>query len=401
MITKAELREIVLKHQQELKKDLGIKRDFQIKLLKKFITIISGIRRCGKSTLIRQFLKEKSPIYYLYFEDISLSKFELKDFSKLDGLFIELLGENGIYFFDEIQNIKGWEIYARSLVDAGKQVIITGSNASMLSKELGTRLTGRNLRYELYPFSFNEFLKLRRTKPNIKNFEAYMKEGGFPEYIKLKDQDILRNLFEDIFYRDIVVRNDIRNETELKSLLYYLISNIGKEVSYNKLKDMVNVGSTNTITQFIHAFTQAYMLFPLNKFDFSYKKQIVNPKKIYCIDNALILLNAFSFSKNKGRLLENLVFISLKREGKEIYYHKNKKECDFIIKKGDKISEAIQVCYELSEDNREREIEGIIEAIKSYQLKQGSILTYNEEDELEIDGKRIFIKPVWKWLLER
>jgi hypothetical protein len=270
----------------------------------------------------------------------------------------------------------------------------------MLSRELGTKLTGRHISQELFTFSYNEFLKLENKKHNMKLFDQYLKNGGFPEYLKSGDEIVLKNLFLDIFYRDILQRNEIRSEVQIKSLLYFLISNIGKEVSYNKLRELINIGSTNSVIQFMNHFEQSYLIFSLKKYDLSLKKQLISPKKIYCIDNGIITLNSFSFTKNSGRLLENIVFIELKRRGNELYYHKNKKECDFLVKEGLKISRAIQVCYELNYENKNREIDGLIEAMKTYNLKEGLILTYDEEDEILVENLRITIKPVWKWLLE-
>ena len=401
MLTREELRSLVIKNQSELGKNLGVDRDFSVKLLSKFATIISGIRRCGKSTLARQFLKSKKPVYYLYFEDVALAEFEVKDFVRLDEVFHEVLGEKGVYFFDEIQNVVGWEVFVRQLVDKNEEVLITGSNASMLSKELGTRLTGRNLKYELFPFSFNEFLRFKNKSASIKSFEGYLELGGFPEYLKTNDKDILRNLFQDIFYRDIIVRNNIRNEADLKSLLAYLSSNIGKNFSYTKLRDSLGIKSVHTVQQFISACENAYLFFTVNKFDYSVKKQLTNSKKIYCIDNALLKLNSFSVSSDSGRLLENLVFLELRKRQKEVFYHFEKKECDFVIKEGTKITQAIQVCYLLNDENKQREISGLLEAMEIYKLKEGLLLTNNQEDVLEIEGERIILKPVWKWLLSK
>lgn len=400
MLTKEELKNIVLKNQEDLKRELGIKRDFQVKQIDKFATIISGVRRSGKSTLIRQFLNNKKPVYYLYFEDVALANFKVEEFERLDASFKENLGKNGIYFFDEIQNIEGWEIYIRQLVDKGEKVFITGSNASMLSRELGTRLTGRNLRYELYPFSYKEFLTLKKQKASEKTFSKYLLNGGFPEYLKSQDKDILRNLFQDVLYRDILVRNDIRNESALKSLLSYLSSNIGKELSFNKLKSLINVGSVNTVSQFIEAFESAYLFFTLKKYDHSIKKQLINPKKIYCVDNALIQFNSFTTSPNLGRLLENLVFIELKRREYEIFYFREKNECDFVARKDNKTKELIQVCYEFNSENKEREMNGLLEAMNKFELKEGLILTNNQEDEFILENKKIILKPVHKWLSE-
>lgn len=400
MILRQDLERIVVKQRVNFKRELGVPRDFEVKILPKFATIISGIRRCGKSTLVRQYLRNIKKIYYIHFEDINLIGFEQRDFIKLDEIFKEKYGSGGVYFLDEIQNIKGWELYVRQLVDNGESVIITGSNARMLSKELGTKLTGRQITKELYPFSYKEFLILEKKKHDLNLFEEYLKNGGFPEFLKSKDSDILKNLFQDIFYRDVMQRNDLRNEVSIKTLLHYAISNIGKETSYNKLKELINVGSGNTISQFIDHFEQAYLLFSIKRFSYSLKKQAVNPKKIYCIDNALIGQNAFSFSENRATILENTVFLHLKRQGREIFYHKERQECDFVIKEGIKISQAIQVCYELNADNKTSEINGLIEAMQTYNLASGLILTFDQKDNIEVEGKTIYIKPVWKWLLK-
>ncbi|MCF8223575.1 MAG: ATP-binding protein [Bacteroidales bacterium] len=230
-------------------------------------------------------------------------------------------------------------------------------------------------------------------------FKRYLSGGGFPEYLKLKDKELLRNLLQDIFYRDIMQRNELRSETSIKALLNYAISNTGRPISYHKLKDLVNVGSVNSISQFINHFETAYVLFELRKYDYSLRKQIINPKKLYCIDSGIISQNAFSFSENRGRMLENLVFLQLKRQGKEVFYHKENKECDFITKEGNSIRQAFQVCYELNSDNEEREIEGLLEAMLSHKLREGFLITHNDEDKLRINKKQIRIIPAWKWLL--
>jgi hypothetical protein len=400
MILKDDLRRLILKQQNDLRQDHGVRREISLKFLPKFALIVSGIRRCGKSTLARQFLRGKKPVYYCYFEDINLVEFDVKDFRKLDQVFHEEFGEGGAYFFDEIQNIDGWERYVRQLVDDGKQVLITGSNASMLSKELGTRLTGRQISSELFPFSYKEFLRLKKWKHSLAHFEDFLKMGGFPEYLKNGNTAILRNLFNDIFYRDVLQRNDVRNETALKTLLQYVLSNIGKETSFNKLKALIKVGSGNTVSQFMYHFEQAYLLFAIKRFDYSYKKQMVHPKKVYCIDNAIVGVNAFSFSENRGCMLENLVFLELKRRGEEIYYHKAKGECDFVCMKSLKIDKAIQVCYTLNDDNTDREINGLMDAMQEYNLKEGLLLTMQQSDRFDLDGKRINVLPVWEWLLK-
>jgi predicted AAA+ superfamily ATPase len=399
MLLNEELERIIIKQQEDLQKDLGVIRTHTLPYNPRMALIISGIRRCGKSTLARQFLQHQKPIYYLQFEDIQLADFALVDFTKLEESFKKILGPNGVFFFDEIQIITGWEQYIRNLVDKEKQVVLTGSNASMLSKELGTKLTGRHITTELYPFSYKEFLELRKKSHSKQQFQDYLQKGGFPEYLKSEDTHVLKNLFQDIFFRDVMQRNDLRNELAIKTLLKFLLSNIGKELSYNKLKQLIDVGSVNSISQFIDHFEQAYLLFAIKKYDCSLKKQLVNPKKIYCVDTGIVNENSFMFSENKGRLLENLVFIELKRKEKEIFYHKNTYECDFLIKEKNTIIQALQVCTVLNEENKKREIQGLLEAMHVHKLKEGLILTQDQEEELLIENKKILVKPIWKWLL--
>lgn len=397
MLRKELLQALVRKYQHDIHLQETVPRQMKPKLQKQFATIISGIRRCGKSTLAKQLVTGKKT-YYFHFENVQLAGFEQKDFARLDEAFKEELGAGGIYLLDEVQNMQGWEIYVRQLVDEGNIVIVTGSNASMLSKELGTRLTGRNLRYDLYPFSFTEYLHLRKAKRNLQKFNDYFEEGGFAEYLQQLQQDVLRNLFQDIFYRDIVVRNDIRSEPQLEQFVAYISAHIGVEISHNKLKSLLGLGSVNTVSQFVYACEQAYLFFQINRFDYSLKKQQVNPKKMYCVDNGILKLNSFAFSEKKGRYLENTVFMGLKREGKELFFHKKNYECDFLVKEGLKIKEALQVCYELNDENEKRELQGLVEACKEHQLTSGLLLTYNQEDSLEIDGITIAVQPVWKWL---
>jgi predicted AAA+ superfamily ATPase len=344
-------------------------------------------------------LNNKSPIYYLHFEDLRLSNFEKEDFSKLNEIFEEVLGKKGIYFLDEVQNVNSWEIYVRSLVDSGKEVYITGSNSTLMSKELGTRLTGRHISHELYPFSFKEFCIANKKEPSLKQFESYMNIGGLPEYVLQKDHRILESLVKDVIYKDILVRHKVRDEVIVEKLVTYVISNIGKELSYNKLKNLLGVGSTNTIIALMNALEDAYLLFTINLFDFSLKKQLRNQRKVYCVDNGIISKVSFKFSDNLGRLLENTVFIELKRRESEIYFYKDSHECDFIVKNKSNTFLAIQVCYDVTEDNQKREFAGLIEAMNKIKVSEGLILTLNQDDEFIIEGKKIVMLPVWKWLL--
>lgn len=400
MILKETLRNIARKQKEELlTDDKTVEREKlrEINIDINLAIILSGVRRCGKSTLLRQLIKKTDNFYYFNFEDPRANGFELEDFYRLNEAFQEEFGDSKYYFFDEIQNVEKWELFVRSMLDKNRHFIITGSNASLLSKELGTKLTGRHIRYELMPFSYNEFLALKNRKKGIESFGEYLKKGGFPQYLKIEKIEMLQELFNDIITRDISVRHKIRSEKSLKQLSLYLIANIGREFSYNSLRKAFKL-SINTIISFISYFEDAYILFSMPKFDYSYKKQLINKKKIYAVDNGFAVANSNSFSENKGRMLENMVFLSLRRNYNGIYYFSENRECDFLVKEQNKITQAIQVCYELNEENKEREISGLIEALKKFKLNSGLILTYNQEDKIKVDGKIINVIPVWKWL---
>ena len=404
MILKDTLKAIVKSQREDLlSSDKSLERDAlnQIRPETHLALVISGIRRCGKSTLLRQIIRKTEGFYYFNFEDPRALNFELEDFQKLDDIFKEEYGAQKRYFFDEVQNAQRWEIFVRSILDKNNYVTITGSNASLLSRELGTKLTGRHIRYELFPFSFNEFAKLVNRQPNAESFQEYFVKGGFPEYLKIGRAEILQELLNDIISRDIAIRHRIRSVKTLREMALYLLTNIGKEFSYNSLKKIFGLGSANSAISFVSYFEDSYLLFTVPKFDYSLKKQIVNPKKVYSIDNGMSNVNSASFSEDKGKMLENMVFINLRKLFKDIFYFQGKNECDFVVKEGTKITKAIQVCYSLNEDNKEREIKGLVEALSQFNLKEGLILTYGQEDRLKAEGKEIAVKPVWKWVLEK
>ena len=405
---KTNLKKILAEHELRKPKTGLIKREIFDSIKKKsgFITIISGIRRCGKSTLLDQLRQEISG-YYVNFDDERLIDFSVKDFELMLELLIELFGERQVFFFDEIQNIWGWERFVRRLHDSGKQIFVTGSNASMLSKELGTHLTGRNIKYSLYPFSFWEFFSFKGYEmPEIltskdeslikRHLNNYIEKGGFPEYLRSDEIEYLKNLYENIIYRDIITRYGLTNEKALKETSQYAASNIGKELSFNKLRLMTGLSSATTIKEYFEYLENSYLAFLIPKYDFSLRKQVYYNKKAYFIDTGMTKLLGFRTSKDRGRILENTVFLELKRKGNEIYFHKGKNECDFLIRKGTRIVDAIQVTEDPS---AEREIEGIKEAMEVYKLKKGLILTDDEEREIRYGRKRIIIRPVWKWLL--
>ncbi len=399
MILKDILKEIVKLQREELEKqDVGVKRELikSLDMRSPHALIISGIRRCGKSTLLKQVTRKLNNFYYFNFEDQRALDFEVSDFEKLNEIFHELYGSSNYYLFDEIQNVSGWERFVRKMQDSGKKFLITGSNASLLSKELGTKLTGRHLMNELFPFSYPEMLKLTNKKQSLSSFEDYFNKGGFPEYLKYGNEAILQQVFNDIILRDIVVRYGLKNAKIVKDLAIYLLTNVGKEFSYNKLRKLFNFGSTNTVISYISHYEESYLLFTVPRFDYSYKKQLVKKKKVYVIDAGLARANSISFSRDKGRILENFFFLALRKKYKGIYYFKENKECDFLVREKGKITQAIQVCYKLDGDNKDREINGLKEAMNKFNLKKGTIITFNQQDKFE----NIEVMPAWKWLLK-
>jgi predicted AAA+ superfamily ATPase len=378
-----------------------------------FILIISGIRRSGKSTLLQQMKATYfDNSYYVNFDDERFLQFTVDDFQVLYELLIELYGEKNVFLFDEIQNIQGWERYVRRLQDNNKKITITGSNASMLSKELGTHLTGRNISFSLYPFSFKEYLLFKKYTYETLNiltteqrstlkklFNEYIEKGGFPEYFQTEKEEYLKAVYENILYRDIITRYNLSNEKIIKEVVSYAVSNIGKEISFNNLRKLTGLTSATTIREYFEYLENSYLTFLIAQYSTSLKKQIYYNKKVYFIDTAMAKILGFRTSDDIGRMLENIVFLHLKRMNKEIYFHKEKYECDFIIKKGLKITEAIQVTHHLLE-NKQRELNGLTEALTTYKLQQGLLLTADQEGEIIEQKKKIIIKPIWKWLLE-
>lgn len=410
------LKQIILQqHSIAVKEDLTIRNKFKhIKNLPD-IVILSGVRRCGKSTLLQQLRAVNNERdYYLNFDDERLLHFTKDDFQQLHETFISLFGVQTTFYFDEIQNINNWEYFIRRLHNEGHKIFITGSNANLLSKELGTHLTGRHIQVELFPFSFQEFLSFRKieitdndfytTKGRAtlkKQYEEYFHLGGFPDYLKNNSIDYLKSLYDSILYRDILVRNNILNETEIRELGYFITSNIAKPISYNSLKSIISVKHVNTVKNYIKYFEDTYLVFLLTKFDYSVKKQLNSPKKLYFIDNALAKSISFRFSEDRGRFLENIIFLELKRRSYEVFYHKIKLECDFIIREKNKITQAIQVTVSLyDKKTKNREINGLIDALETHNLEKGFLITENEEETIIINEKIITVIPVWKWLLK-
>jgi len=387
-----------------------------LSLLKiKLPIIITGLRRAGKSTLlklIKREIKLKEEEYlYINFNDERLIDFSVEDFQKIiDFVTEQEYNQKSLLFIDEIQEVKKWEKWVDRIKDK-HPIIITGSNSKLLSKEISTILTGRSMSLGLYPFSFREFLdakkidiedvhiNLKKQAVLRKYFSQYMDLGGIPKAVVDNDKRIIKEIYENIIYRDIIKKFNKNLEKNIKEASLYLLSNVSKELSIRVFSRVIGIPNLGTAKSILNAFDSAFLFFFVNKYDFSIRKQIQNPKKVYCIDTGFISNVGFRFSEDSGKLLENLVFIELKRMDKEIYYFSEKVECDFLIKEGIKIKKAIQVCYEMNEKNKEREINGLMTALDKFNLNNGLILTNSQEEELYINKKKIKVMPVWKWLL--
>lgn len=390
----------------------------KFKLAKKYlnykeILAITGVRRCGKTYLmygLMQDLVKTVPlknILYLNFEDERLAFIEVQDLDKIFEYYYEFSGAKGklFLFFDEIQEVPMWEKWLSRSYEQHK-FIISGSNSNLLSSELSSTITGRYIQLMIYPFSFKEFIlgkySLNKTEDigHIKlKFNEYLLKGGFPESLLYGKTDLLQEYYKSILLKDVISRYNIKHKSLLERLAVFIASNTGKPISLYSLNKQYDI-SVNTIKNYLSYLEKSFLFINIKKFDYSLKKQQYNPVKIYGIDVALMDSINFKFSKDIGRKLENVVLLELFNRNLEVFYHRNKIECDFVLKQGLKIIQAIQVCYELNKDNEKRELNGLMDALKNYNLKQGLILTYDQEREFEIDGIKIIVKPIWKWLLE-
>ncbi len=380
------------------------------------VIIISGIRRCGKSSLLflikQEMNLDDSEYCYFNFDDERIIA-DISILEKIYNIHIEVYGKEPILFLDEIQNIAAWEKFVNRMYEQGSKIFVTGSNANLLSSEISSSLTGRNKIIELFPFSFDEYLRFSGNKYNlnretpksrsllIKAFNYYFEKGGFPLVIKENDIELINSYFQDILYRDIISRYRLTQVNEIRQIGLYFAANVGKLFSYATLQKISGVKSLSSIKDYLYYYAQSYLFFYLKKFDYSLKKQIMNPKKVYTIDPGFANRIGFNFSENKGRILENIVFLELLRRNKDVFYHSSKNECDFVIKEGLVIVEAIQVSYRINVNNEEREYAGLQEAMQTYKLQKGLLLTYDTERTISIGTNEIAIMPVWKWLLAK
>lgn len=362
-----------------------------------FALVISGIRRAGKSTLLKQLIQNTDEkTIYINFDTPRLYNFTLSDFEIIDLIIQEKKAES--LFFDEIQIIEGWEVYVKQKLDEKFDITVTGSNASLLSRELGTRLTGRHISKEIFPFSYPEYLSYKKEKNTAQSFAKFLESGGFPEYLRTNNAEVLQSLLNDILHRDIAVRYNIRDVSSLKKLIIYLFSNVGNLVTANKLTDIIGVKSNITVLDYFSYFEQSYLVNLLPKFSYSNRAQLVNPRKIYVIDNGLVNAATASLSSNLGRKLENVIYWHLRQQTNELFYFNEKNsECDFVVFKNNKLISLIQVCYELNHENTRREVNGLLSAMDFFNVTEGTIVTLNQNDLIIDKDKKIKVVPAYTY----
>lgn len=387
----------------------------------KEVVDLVGPRRSGKSSVLKLIIKKlklKDDFLYLNFEDpFFVENSDPQIIEESVEVYREYFNAKVKYLFlDEIQEIKNWEKVVRKLRDGGGfKIFITGSSSKLLSRELSSLMTGRHLSYRVFPLSFAEFLDFERVKVDTKKdvilrekllqkkFGEYLEWGGFPEAVLQKNHELLKNYFFDILEKDIMARYEIRDRAMLEKMAVFLLTNSAKIVTIEALKNNFNL-SFETVSAYLEYFKDAFLIFDLPQFSFSLKKQQKAFKKFYAIDVGLAKNASFKFSEDRGRVLENAVFLELKTRGDSLYYYKTKDglEVDFFSRENGKNKELIQVSWSIEDESvREREIKSLFSAMEELKIKKGMILTYGENDTIRKGGKEIIVKPVFRWMLEK
>jgi predicted AAA+ superfamily ATPase len=392
------------------------------------ILAVVGPRRAGKSYFMYQLIQfllrdgrySKEDILFVDFEDYRLGGFGGRDMDELFAAFYQLAGRYPRFlFFDEVQNLGDWNRVLRTLHNRRRfKIIVSGSNSRLLGREIATELRGRYEDFLMLPFSFREYLQYRtisftpaslRTAARgniVAAFDDYLRHGGFPEVVTVSNEaerrKLLQNYFKTIFYRDILERYNVKARYVLDAMMNDFLETYSDLFSITRfekhLKGNGLPGSKRTIANYLHYLQEAFFIIANEKFSFSPRRRIMNPKKIYLIDTGFAALGR-PFSENRGKILENVVAIELFRRETELYYFKSRNECDFVLKQGPRPTLAIQVCWELTERNQKRELAGLADALRSLDLTSGVILTYAQEEDREVNGLKVAVLPVWKWMI--
>lgn len=389
---------------------------------RKEILAITGARRSGKTSLMYLLIKETlkdvpaRQVLYVNLDDPTFEDSQLPDIFDAYERLMDPRGKRYI-FLDEVQRKEGWERWLKRLYDSHEDVklVVSGSNGSLLMTEYSTLLTGRDLAYELFPLSFKEFLEFRGLRTGsevtlLRNrnrvlhlLDEYMSHGGFPEVALTDDVDmkvlLLKRYFRTIITRDIIARFDVREKGKLEKLAVYLVTNMGNDISAKSIGKVLEL-TTTTVQNHMDHFEDAYLFFYVNHFSYSLKHQYTHERKVYCLDTGLRNAISFRFSEDVGRLLENVVYLELRKRGEVYYWSQRGAEVDFVLKEDLEVSDLIQVCYDMSEPStRKREVSSLRKAMDEFGLGHGTIVTPNEEGTEEVDEGEIRIVPMWKWLL--
>lgn len=362
------------------------------------VLVLTGVRRSGKSTLQAQLMRAQRAAFYCNLEDTRLFGMSAADFPTFLSLVDELAPARAAIYLDEVQEVEGWQRLVRALFDRGRTVCVTGSNASLLGRELGSKLTGRHRSFEVFPFAFGEFLAFRRLQASAASLRAHLDEGGFPAFLREGDLGILQELLRDIVQRDIAIRHGLRETRHVMNLALFLLANTGQPVSMQRLTKTLAIPTVAQTSRFLEYLEDAYLLFALPRFSASFRQRVVTPNKYYAVDNGLRRATSPQATPDIGHRLENAVFMALRQTREPLAYaaEKDAWECDFVTN-----SAAIQVCIELNEYNRERELRGALNAARLPGRRRPLILTLNQEDRIAVDGVVVEVRPAWQWLVDR
>lgn len=383
--------------------------DFNMLLASKQIKLITGPRRCGKSTQALLMLQNEN-FAYLNFDDNELLSHW--DENLVMAMLDDVYPGYKYLLLDEVQNIDGWDLFVSKLYRNGVNLVVTGSNARLLSSEMATALTGRYLQIEMLPFGLAEYFEWKHTAMNVDSAEVrillddYLRNGGYPETLELRSLtgNYLSTLFDSIVLKDVAKRHKVRNITDLNNLSEYLISNFCNLLSFNDVANDLGLSSVATTKKYMDYLSEPYLFFYLPRFNNKLKLMKKAPQKIYVVDNGFVTAKAFSLSENLGRLLENQVFIELLRRGyntqTSLFYYRsrNDREVDFVTRKGTQIEVLIQVCYDMTAPRTEkREVDSLIECAGELKCDNLIIVTEKENRVIEKDGYRIKVLPIVKF----